>query len=60
MRIRGGSAFMNDCQRDKLITETATDVKWLKQFFVEHKQTHAKYIWYLIGTVIAIGLSWFR
>lgn len=51
---------MNDCQRDKLITETATDVRWIKSWTTEHKAVHAKYIWYLIGTVIAIGLSWFR
>jgi len=51
---------MNDEQRDNLITEMHTDIKWLKQFSVEHKQTHAKYVYYFISTIIAIGLSWFR
>ena len=51
---------MTDKDRDNLIIEMHTDIKWLKQFSVEHKQTHAKYVYYFIGTVIAIGLSWFR
>ena len=51
---------MTDDQRDKLIIETASDVRWIKAWTVEHKQTHAKYLYYFIGTVIAIGLSWFR
>lgn len=51
---------MTDDDRDKLITEMHTDIKWLKQFSVEHKQTHAKYVYYFICTIIAIGLSWFR
>lgn len=51
---------MTDEQRDELIIQTRNDVKWIKTWTVEHKAIHAKYIWYLIGTVIAIGLSWFR
>ena len=51
---------MTDDQRDKLIIETASDVRWIKAWTVEHKQTHAKYVWYFISTIIAIGLSWFR
>ena len=51
---------MTETERDKLIIETANDVKWIKTWTVEHKQTHAKYLYYFIGTIIAIGLSWFR
>ncbi len=51
---------MTDDQRDKLITETANDVKWIKAWTVEHKDTHAKYVKFFICTIIAIGLSWFR
>ena len=51
---------MTDQERDDLIVEMHTDIKWLKQSNLEHKQTHAKYIYYFITTFIAIGLSWFR
>lgn len=51
---------MTDEQRDLLITEMHTDIRWLKEFDLEHKKTHSKYIYYFITTFIAIGLSWFR
>ena len=51
---------MNDNERDKLIIETANDVKWIKQWTVEHKSIHAKYIYYLITVLVACILSWFR
>ncbi len=51
---------MTDEQRDKLIIETANDVRWIKSWTIEHKQTHAKYVWYFVSTIVAIGLSWFR
>ncbi len=51
---------MVDSDRDDLIIEMHTDIKWIKAWTVEHKQTHAKYKWYFISTVVAIGLSWFR
>jgi len=47
-------------QRDKLIIETANDVKWIKTWTVEHKQTHSKYMYYFLTSFIAIALSWFR
>jgi len=51
---------MTDEQRDKLIIETASDVRWIKAWTVEHKQAHAKYIYYLITVAIGLVLSWFR
>jgi len=51
---------MTEEQQDKLLIEMHTDIKWLKQFSVEHKKTHAKYVYYFIGTLVAICLSWFR
>ena len=54
------NSLMTDEQRDKLIVETANDVKWIKAWTVEHKQKHAKYVYYFISTMIAICLSWFR
>lgn len=51
---------MTETERDKLIIETANDVRWIKAWTVEHKQIHGKYTWYFISTIIAIGLSWFR
>lgn len=51
---------MTDEQRDKLIIETASDVKWIKAWTIEHKQTHAKYVYYFITVAIGIILSWFR
>lgn len=51
---------MNDKDRDDLIIEMHTDIKWIKAWTVEHKQTHSRYIYYFITTAVAIGLSWFR
>lgn len=51
---------MTEEQHDKLIIETANDVRWIKAWTVEHKQTHAKYVWYFISTIVAIFLSLFR
>ena len=51
---------MTETERDKLIIETANDVRWIKAWTVEHKQTHAKYVWYFISMVIGLCLSWFR
>jgi hypothetical protein len=51
---------MTDDERDKLIVETANDVKWIKSWTVEHKQTHDKYKWYFISTIIGVILSFFR
>ncbi len=51
---------MTNDMRDQLITEMHTDIRWLKENQVEHKQLHLRYIYYFITTAIAIGLSWFR
>ena len=51
---------MTDDERDKLIIEMHQDIKWLKESNVEHKSTHAKYIYYLITVLVACVLSWFR
>ena len=51
---------MTDDERDKVIIEMHTDVRWIKAWTVEHKQTHGRYVWYFITSMIAIGLSWFR
>ena len=54
-----GNNMTND-ERDKLIIETHRDVQWLKDFNVEHKATHARYIYYFIVTAIGIIVSMFR
>lgn len=51
---------MTNNERDRLIYEINNDVKWIKAWTVDHKQTHSRYIYYFITTFIAIGLSWFR
>lgn len=51
---------MNNEDRDKLIIETNTDVKWLKQWATEHKQTHSNYIFWVITALVAAVLGWFR
>jgi hypothetical protein len=51
---------VTDKDRDKLIIEMHTDIRWIKAWSVEHKQTHAKYVWYFISTILAFCLSWFR
>ena len=51
---------MNDSERDKLIIEMHTDIRWLKNDSVEHKATHAKYVYYFIVTAIGIVVSMFR
>lgn len=51
---------MTNEERDKIIIETHQDVKWLKEWTVEHKAAHGKYIYYFITTFIACILSWFK
>jgi hypothetical protein len=51
---------MDNDERDRLIIETHRDVAWLKEWTVEHKQTHSKYIYYLVTCFVACVLSWFR
>jgi hypothetical protein len=52
--------IMTDERRDILLTEMHTDIKWLKEFNIEHKKEHGRYIFYFITTAIAIIASWFR
>lgn len=51
---------MDANERDRLIIETANDVKWIKQWTVEHKTTHSKYFYYMVTVFVACVLSWFR
>jgi len=51
---------MNDIERDNMLIEMHTDIKWLKGYQVEHKATHAKYIYYFIVTAIGVVISMFR
>jgi len=45
-------------ERDKLITEIHQDMKWVKEWTIEHKALHSKYAYYffitLIGLIIAL------
>jgi len=45
---------MNDIQRDELLIELRQDVKWLKAWAVEHKATHAKYVYYFLITLTGL------
>jgi hypothetical protein len=49
---------MNDSDRDRLIIETANDVKWIKNWTVGHKALHSKYTYFffitLVGLIIAL------
>ena len=60
MEFRIQKDIMTEEQRDKLIIETANDVRWIKAWTVEHKQIHAKYVWYFVSVVIGLFASWFR
>ncbi len=51
---------MTNEDRDNLIIEMHTDIRWIKAWTVDHKKTHAKYIWFFVSAVAAIILSWFR
>lgn len=51
---------MTDDDRDKLIIEMHQDIRWLKAFNIEHKATHAKYIYYFLTVFVACILSWFK
>jgi hypothetical protein len=51
---------MLDTERDRLIIEMHQDIKWIKTWNDEHKQTHSKYLYYFIVTVVAIIASYFR
>ena len=48
---------MDDSDRDKLIIETANDVRWIKSWCADHRATHAKYVFYFIGTAIALIIA---
>ena len=43
-------------ERDKLIIETSNDVKWIKNWVIEHKKTHTRYTYYFITGLISIVL----
>ena len=51
---------MNDNARDKLIIETANDVKWIRRDFENHLTDHKKYMvmaWTTcIGLVITLAI----
>ena len=51
---------MTDLMRDELIIEMHQDLKWLKAYNIEHKATHAKYIYYFIVTMIGVIVSMFK
>jgi len=51
---------MNDSRRDELIVEMHQDIKWLIKRDEEHKQSHSKYLYYMITVFIACVLSWFK
>ena len=48
---------MTNEERDDLIIEMHTDIKWLKQSNIEHKATHAKYIYLTWSTVIGLVIT---
>lgn len=45
---------------NQLLIETRNDVKWLKEFCIEHKQTHTNYLYGLIIAVVAAFIGLFR
>ena len=51
---------MNDSERDIKIIEMHNDIRWIKEWTVEHKQTHGKYLYYFITVFVACVLSWFK
>ena len=51
---------MTNQERDEMLLEVHTDVRWIKAWTVEHKQTHSRYAYYFITTIAACILSWFR
>lgn len=50
---------MTPDERDILI-ETRNDVRWLKEQHIEHRQQHSNYLYYLVITLIAAIIGWFR
>jgi len=51
---------MNDTERDEKIIEMHNDIRWIKEWTVEHKQAHSKYIYYFVTVFIACVVSWFK
>lgn len=51
---------MNDIERDNMLIEMHTDIRWLKDFNIEHKAIHAKYFYYFIVTAIGVIISMFK
>ena len=51
---------MTDSERDIKITEMHNDIRWIKEWTIDHKSTHSKYVYYMITVIVACILSWFR
>jgi hypothetical protein len=47
-------------ERDRLIIEMHTDIKWLKEWSTKHAQEHSKYIYYFVATAVGVLISLFR
>ena len=48
---------MDDSERDKMLIEISTDIKWLKAYFMEHKVLHSRYTLYFVTIVIGLVIS---
>jgi hypothetical protein len=48
---------MTNDERDKLITEMHTDIKWIKDWTVEHKMIHFRYVLLAVGTLVGVIVS---
>jgi hypothetical protein len=51
---------MSPEERDKTIVEIHTDIKWIKEWTLEHKALHSKYTYYFIATVIGLLVALIR
>lgn len=48
---------MTEEQRDTMIIEINNDVKWLKEWTIEHKALHSKYSYFIIATIIGLLIT---
>ena len=51
---------MTDNERDKLITEMHTDIKWIKEWTVEHKSIHTRIFLMICAALIGAATSLFK
>lgn len=47
-------------EETQMLIETRNDVRWIKDWTNEHKQTHSNYLYFCFTTFVVAILGWFK